>query len=315
MTTGGPGRHNAYTGGRFALELDQRKQAGFLTAIDGGHFKGDPVTSMVGADNYVTKYTGKPKYDDITITIGMAMSPSFWQWVAGSLAGKPERRNGALVHYDFDFYERSRRTFYGALISEIQFPALDAAQKQAASLAVKFTPERLEFKKGDGSRLKRDGAPDEAAKQKKWLSSNFRFELERFKGDESLRNIKLESFTVKQNVIDNPIGYELETRKEVGRLELPQLVVTFSEHKASEWMKWYDAAVVKGNRKDQYTTGVLTYYDSSPKREELMRIEIGGVSMASLEVDKLEGHKEGIANVKVTLNIEAFKLVPGKGNA
>jgi phage tail-like protein len=304
-----------YAGGRFTLELDERKSVGFVTSIDGGQFKAETVTSMVGSNHYVTKYAGKSKYEDITVSVGMAMSPAFWKWVEASLKQKPERRNGALVGYDFNSLERSRRTFKHALISEIGFPALDASSKATAQLTVKISPEILEYKKGDNSRLPPMGSPFEVVKQKMWLTSNFRFELERFKGDASLRNAKVEAFTVKQNIINNEIGHELTTRKEIGRLELPQLQVTFPEANLDKWMAWYKMAVVEGNRKDQYTTGSITYYASDGELTELMRVEFGGVSLVSLEIEKYEASKEGIARVKATLNTETMKLVAGLGNA
>jgi phage tail-like protein len=312
MAANASSNETAYVANRFALELDDKKNAGFISALDGAHFKAQPIKQMVGNTNNVTIYSGKPSYDDITITVGMAMSPSFWKWVKASLDNKPERRTGALVGYDFNNCERSRRTFYGALISQVQFPALDPQNKTSASLQVTISPERLEFKKGDNSKAGQNTAPGETPKQKRWLTANFRFELDRFKGDESLRTLSLEAFTVKQNVIPQNIGYELESRKAVGRLELPQLQVSFPEHKGSEWIKWYERAIVKGNRKDQTTTGVLTYYSTDKK--ELMRIEFSGVSLASLEVDKYDSKKSQIANITATLNVEGMNLVPGEGN-
>jgi phage tail-like protein len=301
-----------YTAGRFALELDNKQPAGWLTSVDGGHFKAPAVTSMVGADNYVTKYAGKPTYDDITLTVGAAMSPSFWTWVKGSLEGKPERHSGAVVACDYDGCERSRRSFYQALITEIQFPALDAASKTAAAINIKLSPERVTFEKGNGSKITPSQGNNEGTKQKMWMSNNFRITMDRFKGDESLHNAKLEAFTVKQAIIQNPVGYELETRKEAGRLELPNLVMTFPESLAHGWFDWYNIAVVQGNRHKQLTTGSITYL-SQDKSRELMRIDLDGISLLSLEVDKWEAGKEGIAQVKATLNVETFKLSPGKG--
>jgi phage tail-like protein len=306
------GDEKAYVANRFALELDDRKQAGFVSSIDGAHFKAQPVKQMVGNSNYVTIYSGKPSYDDITITVGTAMSPAFWKWVKASLDNKPQRSNGALVGYDFNNCERSRRTFYGALISQVQFPALDPTAKTPATIQVTISPERLEFKQGDMSKQGQNTAPNEMPKQKRWLTSNFRLELDRFKGDESLTTLSVDAFTVKQNIIKQDIGYELITRKAVGRLELPQIVVSFPAAKGAEWIKWYERAIVKGNRMDQTTTGVLTYY--STDRKELMRVEFSGVSLAGLEVDKYDAKKTSIANVQATLNIEAMKLVPGEGN-
>src|SRR5690242_8726516 len=103
-----------FTGGQFALELDGNP-VGFLSSIDGGHFKSDEVKYQSGHGKHlgvVTKYPGKPKYEDITFTVGMANSPSFWDWVKATVDKKmPERRNGAIVVYDYKHRERQRRTF------------------------------------------------------------------------------------------------------------------------------------------------------------------------------------------------------------
>jgi len=308
-----------YSGGRFVLELDQNKAVGYVTSIDGGHFKSDTVQSLVGGrpgqtggDFLVGRYPGKPKFDDITITVGAAMSPAFWKWVEATVNNKPERRNGALVGYDFNSKERSRRTFSRALISEIGFPALDAATKASAIMTIKIAPENLEYKEGDNSALQHSQAQDEFKKQKLWLTSNFRFSLDKFKGDDALRTAKVEGFSIKQNVITNPMGNERYPRREVGRVELPQLQVSFSESALGRWMKWYEASVVKGNPEE--TNGVITYL-ASDNSTELMHLELGGVGLTSLEVDKYEAQKEGLARVKATLYVESMKLVSGKGTA
>jgi phage tail-like protein len=302
----------AYTGGRFAFEFDDKTPSGFVSGIDGGHFKADPISYAQGSDFFVTKYAGRAKYDDITISVGAAMSPQFWKWVTASLEGKPQRRNGALVGYDFDYYERSRREFFRGLIAEIAFPALDASSKNAATLGIKITPEYIEYKAGDGHRLTGGQAQDQMTKQKRWLTSNFQFKLDRFKNGDGMRTIKVEPFTVKQNVIDNPVGSEPHARKEVGRLELPQIVVSFPESQMATWMKWWDDTVGKGERKGQYSDGHITYL-ASDQSTELMRIELSGVSLLSIELDKYEAHKEGIATAKATLNLEGLKLKTGEG--
>jgi len=301
----------AYTGGRFAFEFDDKASAGFVSGIDGAHFKSDAISYQQGADFYTSKYAGRAKYDDITVTVGAAMSPPFWKWVSASLDRKPQRRNGALVGYDFDFCERSRRSFRDGLIAEVGFPALDAASKSAATLSIKITPEFVEYKKGDGHKLTGGQAQDQMTKQKLWLTSNFRFSLDRFKGSDAMSSVKVEAFTVKQNIIDNPVGHEKISRKEAGRLELPQIVVTFPEHQMEAWMSWWDQSVGQGDRKDQYTTGVITYLASD--RSELMHIELSGVSLQSLELDKYEAHKEAMASAKATLNIEGLVLKTGDG--
>jgi phage tail-like protein len=299
-----------YTGGLFTFEFDDRTPAGYVNSIDGGHFKADAISYSQGADFLTTKYAGRAKYDDITISVGAAMSPKFWEWVEKSLDGKPERRNGAVVAYDFYFKERARRTFYSALIAEIGFPALDAASKASAALTVKITPEHISYKKGDEHTLRDEQAKDQTQKQKMWKTSNFRFSLDKFSASEAC--IKIEAFTVKQNIIDNPVGNEKYARKEVGRLELPQIVVTFPEADLDDWMTWWNESVGEGNRKDKTTTGVITYY-ANDQKSELMHIELSGVSLVAVEVEKYEAHKEGIATAKATLAIEGLVLKPAKG--
>ena len=89
-------------------------------------------------------------------------------------------------------------------------------------------------------------------KQKMWMSSNFKFSLDCFSDPSAMKSVKVEAFTVKQNIIENPVGTEKHARKEAGRLELPPIVVTFPEYQMEDWMKWWDESVRRGNRKDQY---------------------------------------------------------------
>ena len=309
-----------YIGGRFTLELDDKKPVGFVTSIDGGHFKSDLVQSPVGGrsgqqggDFLIQRYPGKPKYEDITITAGMAMSPQFWSWVKATIDNKPEYRNGALVTYDFNSKEKLRRTFTRALLSEIGFPACDAAAKSGQLLTVKISPEKLEYAEGDNSALKMDQALNELSKQKRWTQSSFKFELGKVGGDSAMSQAKIEAFTVKQNVIANPVGSEMETRKEVGRLELPQLQVSFPESQGKKWFDWFKQTSIEGNH--ETTAGSLSYLAPN-SNEVLLQVNFSGVGLLSLDFDKSEGAREGIARIKATLFVEGMTLANGgKGTA
>ena len=48
---------------------------------------------------------------------------------------------------DYDNNQRWRRTFTGALITEVTFPALDGAAKEPAYLTVKFAVESMKIEK------------------------------------------------------------------------------------------------------------------------------------------------------------------------
>jgi len=309
-----------YIGGRFTLELDDKKPVGFVTSIDGGHFKSDMIQSPVGGrpgqqggDFLIQRYPGKPKYDDITITAGMAMSPQFWSWVKATVDNKPERRDGALVTYDFNSKEKLRRTFKRALLAEIGFPACDAAAKSGQLLTVKISPEALEYAEGDNSALKMDQALNELQKQKRWTQSSFKFELGKVGGDAAMSQAKIEAFTIKQNVISNPVGSHLDARKEVGRLELPQLQVSFPESQGKKWFEWFKKTSMEGHH--ETTSGSLSYLAPNTNAV-LLQVNFTGVGLLSLDFDKSEGSREGIARIKATLFVEGMSLEPnGKGTA
>lgn len=305
-------RLRPYTGGLFSLELDG-SNVGFVNSIDGGHFKSDPVKWSVGR-NFLTHYfPGKPKYEDVTVVMGMSTSEDFWDWIKASLDNDPIRKSGALVAYDLKGRERQRRTFSNALLTEIGFPALDGSSKSAATMTIKFSPETLTWDEPNtGNKLRPGWAKNEIPKQKLWLASNFNFSLDKFQGDASLRHAKIEALTIKQAVLANPMGNQLETNKEPGRPELPMIQVSFPQADMEGWMDWYESAVVQGNYPDELTTGQLQFM-ASDGATELLTLDFDRVGLVSLELDKLEAHKEGIARCKATLYTTKIELTAGKG--
>jgi phage tail-like protein len=314
-----PSERANYIGGRFTLELDDKKPVGFVTTIDGGHYKSDMIQSPIGGrpgqeggDFYVQKYPGKPKHEDVTVTTGMAMSPQFWKWIESTVANKPQRRDGALVTYDFDNKERLRRTFSRALISEVTFPACDAASKNGQLLTVKFSPEKIDYAEGDKSTLKMDQGLNETAKVKKWIQSAFRFGVDKIGDEKAFNQAKIEAFTIKQNVIQNPNGKELLTRKEPGKVELPTLQVTVPESQGKAWFEWFDKTSSNGNH--ETSPAHLTYLSPNGDKE-LLRIEFRGVGLLSIDFDKLEAGREGVQRIKATLFIEGISIKPGEGTA
>jgi phage tail-like protein len=310
--TGAPGRRG-YTAGWFALEMDnQALPVGFVTQMDGGSFRSEPIQHQTGQDQFIAKYAGKPKYDDISIGIGMPNSSRLFNWVKSSIENVPERHGGALVGYD-NFAgqaERSRRVFTDALISEITFPSLDAASNQPANISLKIAPETLTYQRGS-SRLNAAQARDEAIKQKRWSCANFGLRLDGFWGQGSQRNAKIESFTIKQTIMENPAGDRLENTKWAGRVEYPNLVVTFDEGNMADWYAWFKDSSLEG--KITRRTGAISWYAPDMKTE-LMRLNLDGVGLLNLEVERYEAGKEQIARVKATLFVETMQLQAGAGN-
>src|SRR5205814_2249179 len=117
-----------FAAGRFVLELGEGEKGnpvvGIVNSIDGGHFKSEAIGEKVGAEGLETRYPGRQKFDDITITVGTTMTKTFWDWVNASTGNNYERMSGSIIAYDENGVERVRRNFFDALIAEVQFPAL-----------------------------------------------------------------------------------------------------------------------------------------------------------------------------------------------
>src|SRR5438105_4237856 len=108
-----------YISDRFVLELDDGKFVGTLQSVEGIGLKADVVDDKMGGEVITTKYPGRPKFDDVTISVGMAMAPRFWEWIKASFNQyDAQRKNVAIVALDYDNQQRWRRTFRDALITE-----------------------------------------------------------------------------------------------------------------------------------------------------------------------------------------------------
>jgi phage tail-like protein len=298
-----------YANGRFQLELDGNVACGYVSSVDGGHFKAEAVKSQVGGHGGTSVYAGKPKFDDITLSVGMAATPVFWKWIDASLHNKPERRNGAIVGFDMKNHERTRRSFYNALISEIGFPGMDGTSKNSAMLTLKISPESVDWDPPSG-KLKQTWANEELTKQKMFLASNFQFSVDKFAGKADYRHAKVDAFTVKQGIMQSPVGDWWVNYKEPGKIEIPNISVTFATAHVDDWVDWWEDTVIDGNLDP--SNGHLAYFQSNMAKD-LMRVEFRNMTLLSLEFDKFEAQKEGIAMVKAVLQVEdlAVKMGPG----
>ena len=122
----------AYAAAHFMLELHGIDKLGVFRSIEGGGIKADVMTYQNGGTYDRWRQLGKPKFEDIKLQVGMAMSEPFYDWIAEFFAGTASRKNGAIIAADFYYNERARREFSEAMIKELVFPKLDGQDKNAA---------------------------------------------------------------------------------------------------------------------------------------------------------------------------------------
>ena len=85
----GPGR--SYAAAHFALELDGGEPVGLFRSIEGGGVRADVATYQGGGNHERWRQLGKPKFEDLKLQVGMAMSAPFYTWIASFFAGRAVR--------------------------------------------------------------------------------------------------------------------------------------------------------------------------------------------------------------------------------
>ncbi len=244
----------SYTSGSFVLELEGTS-AGFLKSVDGGATYAEVIEEAAGVDAVPQKHIGAPQVEDFRLEIGVPVPKPLADWLSASWSGKYERKSGAVVSLDFNYQPVARREFENALLTEVGFPACDGSSKTAATMVLKLSPETARDAAASGN-----VAAGTSKTQKTWLPANFRLEID---GLECKRVSRIDPFTVKQQVAADAVGESREYVKQPGKLEFPNLKVTFSAADTHSWAAWFDDFVLKGRSgQENEKSGTITFLAS-----------------------------------------------------
>jgi hypothetical protein len=292
-----------YTAGSFALELDG-SSTGFLRSVDGGGAVGEVITETGGSGRFTHKHIGNLKYEDFTMQIGLGMSKAVYDWIAASWTSSYIRKNGAVVAADFKMDVKSRRNFFNALVTETTIPACDSSSKDAGYLTLGFAPETTRDVKASGT------LSVGRQSQKLWLPSNFRLEID---GLDCSRVNKVDAFTIKQGIVAGEIGDSRDYEKEPGRLEFPNLRITFAEVSAPSWVAWHEDFLIQGNSGAEKEKNGRLVFLSSTLKEELLEIKFFNLGIFKLDSEAGEANSDTVARMTAELYCERMELKYGGG--
>jgi len=280
----------AYFSGKYGIELDSLF-AGQLNSCDGGG-AGAPVVVEPTAGSFLQKkHIGNVKYEDITVTCGTGMSKGMYNWIKDSFDHKHTRKNGAIIAADYNYGIKNRLTFTNALITEIGFPALDAASKDAAKMTIKLSPEvTRKVAVTDGSSIK-------PTVQKKWLPANFRLKIDGLE-EACARVNKIEAITLKQKAMSVPGGVETIEQ------EVPNLVISCPESSSKQLYDWFDDFVIKGQNGDEAEKGGTLVYLDNDLRTPLFTLTFKNLGIFKIIQDKLEAQADQVGRVKAEMYCE-----------
>lgn len=292
-----------YAAGNYGIELDGII-AGWVSSVEGGHASSDLVSEKTGAQQLQQKHIAAMKYEDITLNCGTGMSKAFYEWIKAAFDGQYARKNGAVIACDYDFKELSRMEFTGALITEVGLPALDAASKDAAKMSIKITPEYTHISSTPGAG-KATAAPAPKAMQKKWLPSNFRLGIN---GLDCTRVNKIEALTLKQKVVENPVGEIRSYQKGPANREISNLVITLPESDVAGWEAWHKSFVISGKAGQGNARNGQLEYLTPDLRETLFTLTFHNLGLFKLTPEKVEAGSENIRRVKAEMYCEDIKF-------
>jgi len=299
----------SYTAGKYGIELDGQF-AGWIESTEGGDATSDVVLEKVGPDNIQHKHLAGAKYEEITLNCGIGMSRGFYDWIKASFDKKFMRKNGAIIVSDYNFKPISRLQWTNGLITEVGFPACDAASKGNARMTVKILPEFTRMGAAAQGAL-----PTPGQKVQKRLSpANFRLQIAGCPTACAHVN-KIEALTVKFAQIQNQEGRMRDYTAAPAHFDVPNLAITTAEAQAAEFYQWHQDFVIQGhNTRDKERGGTLEFL-APDLRESLFTLTFRGLGIFKLAPEKVEVGREAIGRVKAEMYCEDIGFAYGGGVA
>ena len=295
----------SYSAGHFMLELDG-VAAGFLPHVEGGNVVAEVVSEKLGPGNLVKKRLGLVKFEDITLQTGANMSKVFYQWVKDTIEQRYVRKNGAIVLTDYNQKEMSRVEFFNGLITEVIFPAADAASKIPVFLQVKITPEMIRSNRFYSGKT----YSQPMQKQKNWLASNYRFNINGLEAA-TARTSKISAPTIKIKMGGDVVGEQRVKVAVPAGVEISNLTAWVSAASSEPLYRWFEDFVLKGNNADNMErTGILEYLNPSDpsQKEVLFRLTFDHLGIFKLSRDMSGVPSGGVAHDKAEMYMENMRF-------
>jgi hypothetical protein len=246
----------------------------------------------------------KPKFDNIKMQLGMGMSEPFYKWIEEFFTGKGTRKNGAIIATDFYYKERARREFSEALIAELTFPALSGADKNSTYMTVSLAVEDMVFKKGGGAELKMNKG---VGTQKDWKASNFTFSIDGF-SEQCQRVTKIESFTVKQTILEYASGGRRTVAKTPSAMDFPAISFSLPEVDAQPLLDHFMKRGVGGEVPGRLHGQIECFDNETENNKSSFRVEFFNADITNAQPDKSDATTEEIKQVKFELYVESMKF-------
>lgn len=293
-----------YSGGNFFVDV-AGEIMGNIKKAGGFNQKAEVVEEKVATIKNPQFTIGNITYDPISVDFGASVSKGMLDWINLSFQGEHARRDGAVIAADADGFERSRLDYFQALITEVGFPAADAAAKEPGYVTCKWQPEYTRFAKGSGSKIPTGKVE---TRQKVFVPNNFKFEM----GNMPCALVsKVDAITWKQKVTQDPVGDRRDYEYVPSAMEVTKLKITLGARDFDAWHDWFKDFVIDGNcGADKEVNGSLVYL-SQNRQQELMRVNFHQCGIFSISRSDLEANADKLNTVTVEVYAERMDFVVG----
>lgn len=293
-----PAAERNFTGGLLNLIIDGQ-QAGPLRFASGGAVSGEVVLEKIGDDGVIKKHLAALAFGEFDFQLGFPVSKPLMAEIDSMMQMTFDRFNGSVQTADFTRKVVSERRFTNALVTEVGFPALDAASKDPVSLTVKISPETIHRVKAGGT------LPKSSPNVKQPLLSNFKLLID---GLDCKKVTRIEAFAVKLAVQKVIITEPRPSALEPLFLEIPDLKITLLESGAQTWFDWFEDFVVNGKNADpRERNGTLSLLTPDLKTA-LATISFSHLGIFELEPTDDPTSKDTIRKVTAQLYCEQMKF-------
>ncbi|MEZ4361411.1 MAG: hypothetical protein R3B48_14590 [Kofleriaceae bacterium] len=288
--------------------LDGSTKPCYLKSIEGGFVKANVLDEPVGVDLLRIKHTSVREVEAISAEMGLAGSTDVLKWIRASWKREWSRRNGHIIHADYNLNSVVEQWYYRALITETTFPGVDGNAKDPMFLKVKFLPEEVELKDGDKKAL----ASNPGSKQKLWQSSGFRLTID---GVDVKGTRKIDSFTIKQGVKKVGAGNIRFQELEPTKIEFPSITGHIAHSYAADLIKWHNEFLIKQSDDPSAERNGTLEFLGADKSTVLFTLKLLNVGLASLSIPKSDGNQDALRMCKFELYVGSMDLDgPGLGN-
>jgi hypothetical protein len=288
-----------FTQGRTALSIGGVFM-GFCE-VQGGAAVGEVVSVPVGAGEAPDKHIATVRYEPIEIRGGSGMTPAFLDWLAGALE-KEERSDGQVTAFDAAGKAAGGYDFRGAILTAVQFPALDGSSKEAALLTIRLAPEET-------SRTKSGAAAASAvgSKAKTWVAANFKLSISGLEQACAKVN-RIEPVSVSRELVAEDLGEVRVTHAEPTAFDVSNLSFTVAASSAQPFLDWHESFVVKGdNGPDRERTGSVSLLTADLKAS-LLEVSLSGLGIVRAAPEPAAASAEAIRRVRVDLYCEQLRV-------